>query len=118
MIDAEHHERRAVRGALSVLAGACSDRELVRADRVLRPEVARAQPVDAREQPRHLVGRDCRQPGLALQRLVERRPNIAPHRVVARHRLVGPLEDDDVLLAGQCFHDRRFREGTEDVQMD
>ena len=118
MIDAEHHERRAVRRALSILAGARAGCELVRADRVLRPEVARAQPVDAREQPRHLVGRDCRQPGIALQRLVERGANIAPHRVIAGHRLVGPLQDDDVLLACQRFHDRRFREGTEDIQMD
>ena len=99
MIDAEHDERHAVRRALAVLARALPDRELVGADRVLGPEVARAEAVDAGEEPRHLVGRDRREARLALQRLVQRRADVAPHRVVARHRLVGALEDDDVLLA-------------------
>ena len=58
MVDAEHHERRAVRRALAVFARAGAGGELVGAERVLGPEVARAQPVDAGEQPRHLVGGD------------------------------------------------------------
>ena len=47
VIDAEHDERHAVRRALAVLALALADRELVRADRVLRAEIARAQAVNA-----------------------------------------------------------------------
>ena len=100
MVDAEDHERHAVRRALAVLARARADGELVGADRVLGPEVAGAQAVDAGEEPRHLVGRDAPEvPSSPLQRLVQRGADIAPHRVVARHRLVGALEDDDVLLS-------------------
>ena len=118
MIDAEHHERHAVARALPVFACACAGDELVGANRVLGPEVARPQPVHAREQSRHPIGRQLRQARVLLQRLVERRADVAAHRVVARHRFVGPLEDDDVGLAGQRLDDRRFRERTDDVEMD
>ena len=118
VIDAEHEERDAVGRALAVLARALADRELVGAERVLGPEVARAEAVDAAEEPRHLVGGDGREPCLALQRLVQRRPDVASHRVVARQRLVGALEDDDVLLPRQRLDDRRLGERTEDVRVD
>ena len=103
---------------LAVLARALADRELVRAERVLGPEVARAEAVHAGEQPRHLVGGDRREARLVLQRLVQRGADVAPHRVVAGQRLVGALEDDDVLLAGQRLDDRRFGERTEHVRVD
>ena len=99
VIDAEHDERTPSAARLAVLARALADRELVGADRVLGAEVARAEAVDAAKEPRHLLQRDRGKPGLALQRLVQRGADVAPHRVVARHRFVGPLEDDDVLLA-------------------
>ncbi len=118
MIDADHEERDAVGSGLAVLARASSDRELVRAEDVLRPEVARAQAINAAEEPRHHVGGDRRQPALVLQRLVQGSPDVAPHRIVARQRLVGPLEDDDVLLAGERRDDRGVRERPKDVGMD
>ena len=117
MVDAEDHERGAVGRTLAVLARACAGGELVRADGVLGPEVAGAEPVDAAEQPRHLAGFNRRQSRLVLQRLVQRGADVAPHRIVAGHRLVGALEDDDVLLAGQRPHHRRFRERTEHVDV-
>ena len=48
MVDAEHHERHAVGRALAVLARPLTERELVRANHVLGPEVARTETVDAR----------------------------------------------------------------------
>ena len=53
-----------------------------------------------------------------LQRLVQRRPDVASHRVVARQRLVGALEDDDVLLSRQGPDDGCLGERTEDVRVD
>ena len=50
-----------------------------------------------------------------MQRLVQRRADVAPHRVVAGQRLVGALEDDDVLLPGQRLDDGRFGERPEHV---
>src|SRR6185503_18546658 len=71
----------AVGGALAVRAGAAPDRVLIGADRVLGPEVARAEAVDASDERRHLVRRDLRDPVHTLQRLVQRRADVAPHRV-------------------------------------
>ncbi len=53
-----------------------------------------------------------------LQRLVQRGPDVAPHRVVARQRLVGAFEDDDVLLSRQRPDDGRLGERTEQVRVD
>jgi len=122
VIDPEHEERRPVRRALAVPARALSRRELVRAEDVLGPEIARSQSVHAGEEPRHLVDRDRGQPfgrraPRRQERLVERRPDVAPHRVVARHRLVGPLEDDDVLLPGERLDDGGLGEGTDHVEV-
>src|SRR5262245_19628032 len=117
MIDTEDHERHAVRGTLAILAGTLADREFIRADRVLGPEITGAQSVDPAEQARHLVGGEPRYPRLALQRLVEGRSDIAAHGVVTGHWLVGALEDDHVLLAGKRLDDGGLGERTEDVQM-
>ena len=51
------------------------------------------------------------------QRLAQRRPDFAPHGVVARHGLVRALENDDVALADQRVDDGGFREGPENVQV-
>src|SRR6185503_16101046 len=118
MIDAEHHERGAVRGALAVLARARSHREFIGADRVFGSEIARPQTVYTPKQSRHLIGGDPRKTRFTLQCLVERRPDIAAHRVVARHRFVCALEHDDVLLAGERLYDRRLREWSEHVDVD
>ena len=118
VIDAEDHEGDAVRRTLAVLARALTGDELVRADRVLGTKVARSQAVDAGEQARHPIRRQRRDARLALHRLVQRGADVAAHRVVAGHRLVGALEDDDVLLARERLHDRRLRERTDDVEMD
>ena len=57
-------------------------------------------------------------PRIALQRLVQRGADVAAHGVVAGHRLVGALEDDDVLLPRQRLDDGRFGERAEDVEVD
>ena len=103
MIDSEHHKRGSVRGALAVGASASARGKLVRAEDLLRPEVPRAQTIDAGEEAGHLLGCDGRQPAgrgtiTGLQCLIERRADVAAQRVVARQGLVGALEDDDVLL--------------------
>ena len=118
VIDAKNEERDAVSRAFPVLARPFADRELVRAEGMLGPEVARAEPVDPGEETRHLVRGHPREPLLVLQRLVQRRPDVASHRVVAGQRLVGPLEDDDVLLPRQRFDDGRLRERAEHVGVD
>ena len=41
-----------------------------------------------------------------------------PIGIVTGHGFVGALEDDDVLLAGQCLDNRRFRERANDVEVD
>ena len=117
MIDPEHEEGHSIRRALAVLALALADGEFVRANRVLGAEISRPQAVHAAEQPWHLLRGDARQAVLALQRFVQRHPDVLAHRVVARERLVGALEDDDVLLPGERLDDGGFREGAEDVRV-
>ena len=53
-----------------------------------------------------------------LERLVQGGARVAPHGVVARHRLVGALDDDRVALAGQCLDDCSFGERAEHVDVD
>ncbi len=117
VIDAEHHERRAVLRELAVLARPRPGGELVGADDVLRPEVAGAEAVDPPEKARHLVGGDPGYALVALERLVQRGADIPPHRVVARHRLVRALEDDDVPLAGECGDDIGHGERPVDIDV-
>ncbi len=117
MVDAERHEPDAVIDALAVLAGSLTRGELVRANRVLGPEVARSQTVDAREQPRHLIYGYLRNPCLSHQRLVQRRADVSTHRVIAGQRLVCSLQDDDVLLPGQRVDDRRLGKRPEHVRV-
>ncbi len=52
-----------------------------------------------------------------MQRFVQRRADVASHRVVAGQRLVGALEDDDVLLPGEGLDDRRFGKRPEHVRV-
>jgi len=59
MIDPQHHERRTIVGSFAVISRACSCRELVGAQNVLRTEVARPQTVHTREESRHLIRRYC-----------------------------------------------------------
>src|SRR5262245_10322170 len=77
MIHAEHHERRAILRALAVLARALPRSELIRANRVLRPEIARTQAVDAGEESWHALDGKARQLGLMLQSLIQGCPYIA-----------------------------------------
>ena len=83
VVDAERDETHAIVHALAVFSLALTDGELVRANRVLGPEVSRSQSVDAGEQPRHLLHRDRRNARLAHQRLVQCRADCRPR---AAHR--------------------------------
>ena len=123
MRHAENHEGLPFRRRSTVGPGTLARGVLVRADDVLRSEIPRPEAIDAVEQPRHPVQSQFRESAydrmpVQLERLVQRRPRVAPHGVVARHRLVGPLDDDRVALAGQRFDDRSFGEGPEDVEVD
>src|SRR5208283_5872780 len=98
-----------------------ADGELVGAQRVLRPEVARADAERTAEQARRLGGREPWEAPAELRRLVglaQRHPDVAGQRVVARHPLVRPLEDDDSLLAAERVYDGRLGERPDDVYVD
>ena len=116
MVNAEHHERDAVRGSLPVFAGPCPGGIFVGAENVLRPEVARPQAIDSREKPRHLFLSNGGETGLLrmpmhCQGFAQRGANIASHRVVRSHRLIGTLEDNDVAFAGERPYDGLFGKG-------
>ncbi|MCG3162481.1 MAG: hypothetical protein JMDDDDMK_03736 [Acidobacteria bacterium] len=117
MIYAQNHKRRAVLRPLAVLARARARGELIRANDVLRPKIARPQAIDAGEKSRRALDGEARQPGLVLQSLIQSRANIAAHGIVARHRFVGSFQNDDVLLSGQRLHNRRFRERTDHIKV-
>ena len=124
MVDAEHDEVHAVRGRLAVLARAARSGKLVRANNVLGTEVARAQAVGAANKcaalrPWPVTGQTFRRRvAFILNRLRQRGANVAAQRIVAGQRFVGPLQDDDVLLALERGHNRRLREGPNHVHVD
>ena len=121
MGDAQREIGLAVRGAFAVGALGLACGKLVRAERVLRPEVARADAVAAAENARGFLGRDGRQFAAELGRflpLAQRGADVAGQRVVAGHALVGALENDDGFLAAQRLDDRRLGEGAYDVDVD
>src|SRR5271165_971203 len=102
MIDAQHKERRPLRRALAVLAGASTGGEFVGAEDMFRPEIARPETVDTREQTRHLgTGNRGQFLGdriaIGPQGLIERSSYVAPHWIIAGHRLISAFEDDDIL---------------------
>src|SRR5580698_9460297 len=104
MVDAEDDEADAVGGCLAVLARAAGGGELIRANHVLRAEVARAEAVSAGEDAGHLAQRESGQallrgPAFGLNGLRQRSADVLAQRVVGRERFVGALQDDDVLLA-------------------
>jgi len=123
MINSEHEERCAIRGVLTVLAGAGSGGEFVGTEDVFGAEVARSAAVDAGEESWHLRGCKSRQAGddgmaVGPQRLAKCSADVTAHGIVARHGLVGAFQHDDVLLARQRVDDRGFREGANDIEMD
>ncbi len=122
MINSEHKERCPVSSLFPVLARAGSGGEFVGAEDVLRPEVAGAAAIDAGKKTRHFVRgkrRQARDRGMAigLQRFVQCGPNIAAHGVIPRHRFVGALQHDDILLAGERLDHGRFRERPNDIEV-
>ena len=121
MVDAQREIGFAVRGAFAVGALGLAGGKLVRAERVLRPKVARADAVTAPEDARGFLRRDGRQVAAELDHfltLAQRGADVAGQRVVAGHALVGALENNDVFLAAQRLDDRRLGEGADDVDVD
>ena len=123
VVNAEDEVCLAVDQSLTVLAGPHTDRVLVGTDDRLGPEVARAQAVGAADDEGNLVGRQWTDSVVVtlvvrLDPLGQRGPDLPGERVVCRQWLVSAFEDDDSLLSCQCFHHRRFREGTQNVDVD
>ena len=103
---------------LAVLAGASGGGEFICADNVLGAEVARTQAIAAAEDPRHLSQRDGGQAFGGLHGLGEGGANVAAQRIVAGQSLVGPLQDDDVLLALERGDDGGLGEGANHIDVD
>ena len=121
VVDAEGEISLTVLGAPPVGALGLAGGKLVGTERVLRPEVARADAVAAAENARGFLRRDGRQVAAELGRflpLAKRGADVAGQWVVAGHALVGALENDDGFLATQRLDDRRLREGAYDVDVD
>ena len=121
VVDAQREIGFAVRGAFAVGALGLAGGKLVRAERVLRPEVARADAVTAPEDTRGFLRRNGRQVAAELDHfltLAQRGADVPGQRVVAGHALVGALENNDVFLASQRLDDRRLGEGADDVDVD
>ena len=121
VVDAQREIGFAVRGAFAVGALGLAGGKLVRAERVLRPEVARADAVTAPEDTRGFLRRNGRQVAAELDHfltLAQRGADVPGQRVVAGHALVGALENNDVFLASQRLDDRRLGEGAYDVDVD
>ena len=90
-----------------------ADGEFISPQRMLGPEVTRANAVSATEDAGCFLGRKRRNlPAMLmrLERFAQRHPNIARQRIVAREAFVGPFEDDHIPLAAEGLDDRRFRE--------
>ena len=102
MIDAEGEIGLTIRLATAVGALGLAGDKFVRAQRVFRAEIPRAEAVAATENARRFFGRNGRQFAAELRHflaLAQRRADIPRQRVVARHAFVRPLEDDHILLA-------------------
>lgn len=120
MVHPQHEERLAVRRAPAVRALALAGGEFIRAQRVLGPEVARADAIRAAEQPRRLRLRERRHRAAEFQRLIrlaQRHADVARQRVVAGETLVRAFEDDDILFATQRIDDRGLGERADDVDV-
>ncbi len=123
MVDAEREVGFAVVLVLAVLALDLALGVLVGPENILRAEIARAEPVDPRINARHILGGYGRDVGVGVagvvgQGLGESGADVAGQRVVAGHRLVGPLDDDDVLFASEGLNHGGFGEGADNVEVD
>ena len=123
VVDSEREERLAVFGSLAILALNRPGGIFVAANDRLGAEVARSEPVDAREDPRHIFRRDgvnvgVRVTGAVLERLGQGGSNVTRKRIVPGHRLIRSLNNDHVLLAGKSTNNVRLRERPQNVDMD
>ena len=115
MVDAEHDEAHTVRSGLAVFAGSARSGEFVRANHMLRAKIARAQAVSTRVDVWHFIHCQRRQAlsrrvPFILNRLRQRRANIAAQRIIASQRFVRAFQNNDVFLALQRGHNRGLRE--------
>ena len=123
VVDSEREEGLAVFGALAILALNRSGSVFVAADDGLGAEVARSEPVDSRENPRHIFRLDGAKLGVrvtcaVLKRLGQGCSNVTREGVVPGHGLIGSLENDHVLLAGKGTNNVRLRERPQNIDMD
>ncbi len=118
VVDAEDDEVFAVGKGLAVFAGAAGGGVLVSAEDVLRAEVARAEAVGTGDDLGNFFEGELGETGGSLDGLGDRGADVFAEGVVGREGFVGALEDDDVFLAANRFHDGCLGEGADDVDMD